>query len=228
MEKNAWLIVAKSNLHVGNENVSNAGLIDKSIQRNVITKLPCINSSSLKGALNEYATVVGQLSSEDRIQLFGVDKNNKANTQKGNTIFFDANILALPRPKDDTLYELVYDENVLEMYVTHLANFGIEIDITVLKEKLQAINPNKPFRALAKGEFEEYCSDDELPIIARNCLENGESVNLWYEQMLPQETILGTILLSENNLLRDTIENQMIQIGANATIGFGYCKFVQL
>lgn len=29
--KNAWLIIAKANLHVGNENISNYGLIDKAI-----------------------------------------------------------------------------------------------------------------------------------------------------------------------------------------------------
>lgn len=46
--KNAWLIIAKANLHVGNENISNYGLIDKAIQRDIVTNLPCINSSSLK------------------------------------------------------------------------------------------------------------------------------------------------------------------------------------
>ena len=49
-----WLIIARSNLHVGNENVTNYGLIDKAIQRDSLTDLPCINSSSLKGAINEY------------------------------------------------------------------------------------------------------------------------------------------------------------------------------
>ena len=54
--KTAWLIVAKTSLHVGNENTSNYGLIDKAVQRDAVTGLPCINSSSLKGAINEYAS----------------------------------------------------------------------------------------------------------------------------------------------------------------------------
>ena len=53
-KNNVWFITAKTNLHVGNENTSSYGLIDLSVQRNVTTGLPCINSSSLKGALNEY------------------------------------------------------------------------------------------------------------------------------------------------------------------------------
>lgn len=55
--KSVWLITAKTNLHVGNENTSNYGLVDKLIQRDALTGLPCINSSSLKGALNEFFTV---------------------------------------------------------------------------------------------------------------------------------------------------------------------------
>ena len=56
MNTNVWLIQAKTNLHVGNKNTSNYGLIDKAIQRDPLTQIPCINSSSLKGALNEYCT----------------------------------------------------------------------------------------------------------------------------------------------------------------------------
>ena len=87
--KNAWLIIAKANLHVGNENVSNYGLIDKAIQRDIVTNLPCINSSSLKGAINEYTTMVctTSITPQQRISIFGVDKNDKSKTQKGNTVF---------------------------------------------------------------------------------------------------------------------------------------------
>lgn len=67
MEKqNVWFITAKTNLHVGNENTSSYGLIDKAIQRDALTNLPCINSSSLKGALNEYATNEAKLDSQKR------------------------------------------------------------------------------------------------------------------------------------------------------------------
>lgn len=51
-----WLIIPQTNLHVGNESVVSFGVIDKAIQRDVTTTLPCINSSSLKGAVKEFLT----------------------------------------------------------------------------------------------------------------------------------------------------------------------------
>mgnify|MGYP003554302559 CR=1 FL=1 len=49
-----WLIIPQTNLHVGNESIVNFSVIDKAIQRDVTTGIPCINSSSLKGAIKEY------------------------------------------------------------------------------------------------------------------------------------------------------------------------------
>ena len=86
-----WLIKAETNLHVGNENNSGYGIIDKAIQRDAVTSFPCINSSSLKGAINEYCTVVADSTPEQRIRIFGADKNGKASvSQKGGVVFFDA------------------------------------------------------------------------------------------------------------------------------------------
>ena len=76
-------------------------------------------------------------------------------------------------------------------------------------------------------KFAALCSDDNLPIIARNVLENGESKNLWYEQVLPAETVLYTIIQEKGEDLKNALtqEGKLVQIGANATIGYGYCKF---
>lgn len=228
MATNLWLIIAEANLHVGNENVSSYGLIDKAIQRDALTNLPCINSSSLKGALNEYATEMTNLNPTERISIFGVDKGKEnSETKKGGSIFFDANLLLLPRQKDNSLYELVTTENILNNFAERATMFGFSLTKDQLKEKLN--NTGLKFRILETDkEFKEYCSDDELPIIARNCLENGESKNLWYEQILPQKTVLGTLIISHDNLLEERIKDKIIQIGANATIGFGYCRFVKL
>lgn len=224
--KSVWLIVAKTNLHVGNENISNYGLIDKSIQRDVLTGLPCINSSSLKGAINEFIIHEKIISAKERIQIFGADKlQESTDKQKGGAIFFDANILVLPQQDDTTLYKLKYSEKVVQMFTDRLKLFGIDykpIDfIKLLKEKLEQ-------EIYKDEEFAANCSDEELPVIARNCLENGESKNLWYEQTLPRETVLGTLLLSDDDKLDKAIAGKIIQIGANATIGYGYCKFIKL
>lgn len=221
-----WLIIPQTNLHVGNESVVSFGVIDKAIQRNVTSLLPCINSSSLKGAIKEYLTYqVGEdMAGKDQIKkLFGSIKAESNDVQKGSVCFFDADLLAIPKPcvNGNNVYELVYSDKVL-------TNF--ENKVNVLGGNLQ--NTKNHFdndsKSIGFAEFEKLCSDNELPIIARNCLDNGESVNLWYEQVLPAQSVLGTIIITEGKNDLDELNGKIVQIGANATIGYGYCKFVKL
>lgn len=240
MKNSVWLITAKTNLHVGNENMSSYGLIDKAIQRNALTGLPCINSSSLKGALNEWAThqetentKKNILDSDERLYIFGVDKTNKkTETQKGSYIFFDANILFLPIQDDTQLYKLATCESVLNSFREKIKLFGIicNNDNTELTDNLKTIMDfRKEIKIISDEEFIELCDDDNLPIIARNKLDNGESKNLWYEQILPQETVFYTLISGkEDGVFEKTLsgKSEIVQIGANATIGYGYCKFI--
>ena len=231
-KKNVWFITAKTNLHVGNENTSSYGLIDLAVQRNVTTGLPCINSSSLKGALNEYAAKEAKLESKDLIRIFGSDKvkengkSRNSDTQKGQYTFFDANILFLPVQSATNLYELVTCDAVLNRFIKQVELLtGEALDKENVKSKFGCTNE------VSNEEFGELCSDDNLPIIARNVLENGESKNLWYEQVIPAETVFYTIIDDKGdralaNKIAD--DKAIVQIGANATIGYGYCKFTNL
>lgn len=229
-KNNAWLISAKSNLHVGNENTSSYGLIDKAIQRDALTGLPCINSSSLKGSLNEWASQAAQMDPKDRIKIFGVDKLGKSKeTQKGAYTFFDANILLLPIQNDTTLYHFATCPAVLDGFITRMKLFGKKYT----RNSLKALLEEKGYKYVEESnyKFNELCHDDNLPIIARNVLENGMSKNLWYEQILPQETVFYTLTLGEENGELEqklTDSSELVQIGANATIGYGYCKFIKL
>lgn len=76
--------------------------------------------------------------------------------------------------------------------------------------------------------FKQRCSDYSLPVIARNNLENGQSKNLWYEQIVPRESrfffaATETPGKSGEAFFNHLNENRIIQIGANATIGYGQC-----
>ena len=233
--KSVWLIAAKTNLHVGDENTSNYGLIDKSIQRDALTGLPCINSSSLKGALNEYFAIESKVKI-DLVKVFGSDKTPQGknkDTQKGSYAFFDANILFLPVQGSNELFYWATCDAVLNNYRERLKLFGLDSEsdldrlIIQLKTKLGK-NNIRVDRIPDEKRFMELCDDDNLPIIARNKLDNGESANLWYEQILPQETVFYTLFLSKEKLIEDILNNQIVQIGANATIGYGYCKFQKL
>lgn len=231
-KNNVWFITTKTNLHVGNENTSSYGLIDLAVQRNVTTNLPCINSSSLKGALNEYAAKEAKLESKDLVRIFGSDKvkengkSRNSNTQKGQYTFFDANILFLPKQSDTKLYELVTCEAVLDRFIKQVKLLtGETLDKEAVKSKFGCTNE------VSNEKFNELCSDDNLPIIARNVLENGESKNLWYEQVVPAETVFYAIIDDKGdrtlaNKIAD--DKAIVQIGANATIGYGYCRFNNL
>ncbi len=69
----------------------------------------------------------------------------------------------------------------------------------------------------------------DLPIIARNYLVNGISSNLWYEEVVPREARFYTIITrhAEKDDLNDFLKtkNNLVQLGANATVGYGLCKF---
>ena len=226
-----WLIVPKTNLHVGNENTSSYGIIDKAIQRDVLTDLPCIYSSSLKGALNEFCCSVlreGE-DAKKRITIFGCDQKRKGEveTSKGRAIFFDAKLLFLPKQDDRDLFVYTTSEKVLEQFQSRVRMFvpDFKIDMQQLQQYFQL-----PRRVEIESNemFHERCDNLNLPIIARNCLENGVSQNLWYEQILPMETILYTVTIDDDDTLENVLEGQLVQIGANATIGYGFCYFKKL
>lgn len=67
------------------------------------------------------------------------------------------------------------------------------------------------------------CGKNCLPVIARNYLENGISQNLWYEEIVPRESrfYFATSCLEEQTDFESLLLQNNIQIGANATIGYG-------
>lgn len=222
-----WLIIPQTNLHVGNEGVGTFGVIDKAIQRDVTTNLPCINSSSLKGAIKEYFSESVKKTSEIAVDvkcLFGSFKND-TDTRKGEATFFDATLLYLPVQSDTNLYDLVYSDCFLSSFVEKVKELGCEdFSEKTIKDKISYPHVQE----VGCEHFIELCNDESLPIIARNCLDDGESVNLWYEQVLPSMSVLATIIETPVDKTLDVLDGKVIQIGANATIGYGFCKFVNI
>lgn len=83
---------------------------------------------------------------------------------------------------------------------------------------------------LHNSDLSHLADNHHLPVIARNHLENGQSTNLWYEQVLPRQTRFAFTLLRPDTLTHATdfddrlTEKGLVQIGANASVGYGYCK----
>lgn len=87
------------------------------------------------------------------------------------------------------------------------------------------------FAILSNVEFAQIAK--ELPIVARNYLNNGISDNLWYEEYVPREARFLTMVTREDSstdhLGQYLAENdQLAQLGANATVGYGLCEFKKL
>lgn len=78
--------------------------------------------------------------------------------------------------------------------------------------------------------FKLIVSDYHLPVIARNYLENGQSKNLWYEQIIPRDSrfFFATTSIIDTDFFDYFNEGRIIQIGANATIGYGLTKVTKL
>ena len=83
-------------------------------------------------------------------------------------------------------------------------------------------------------DFKELC--ENLPVIARNHLENGKSQNLWYEEVVPRQSRFYFIVAvpdSGNTKKIDHefakhLQDNLIQIGANASIGYGFTKIKRI
>lgn len=228
-----WLIIPQTNLHVGSESTVNFSVIDKAIQRDVTTNLPCINSSSLKGAIKEYMSECANMDVSKLKDIFGSVKSDSTDIKKGSVLFFDASLLFIPKQcGEGKTYELVYSDKVLEDFSKKVNNLveGNSISKEILLSQVRSImgQDNVAKNSVDRETFTTYCDDDALPIISRNCLENGESVNLWYEQVLPSLSVLATIIVTKEKEQMDALNGKIVQIGANATIGYGYCKFVKI
>lgn len=88
---------------------------------------------------------------------------------------------------------------------------------------------------LSNEGFMELTADESMPVMPRNSLENGISKNLWYEQVLPRQSKFYTLILSPSDdskkdefIIGLTQKQQLIQVGANASIGYGFCEFQKL
>ena len=268
-QPNLYILTNLTNMHVGSGKNS-YGIIDNLIQRDVLSSLPTIQSSSLKGALREFFSYSFGDRKDDRIKyIFGSDaKEDREKPQAGNYVFMSANLLSLPVRSNvqaffratcpliinQFLEELkalgvtIPEEEVLRQFMAlidgkdalHFENFSTE----VILEELDIIASKSEFAQLSRlfdlfGEklvllsdekFMELVQDENLPIIARNYLENGVSQNLWYEQILPRQCHFSFLVLSplpDDNSLGDfstTLTSNTFQIGANASIGYGLCK----
>lgn len=267
MKPELYIIQCKSNLHVGSGD-SNYGVIDKLVQRDTADNLPCIYSSSLKGAFREYFE---EALKEKKLadSIFGEGSNKNSNGQsKGSHIFQQAFLLTIPlRSNQKPFYSSISPfivEQLLEMAKLFNYKFPEELEKELKMVKSFQPQNNKPiiFHNPTNLEIEDFSlfdqsteklpelqniigkdivilstddmkrmtNDYHLPIIARNKLDNGQSKNLWYEQVLPRESIFTAFVATDAtpDEFKSKVNNKIVQIGGDSSVGYGYSLIYSL
>ncbi|PID93470.1 MAG: type III-B CRISPR module RAMP protein Cmr4 [Bacteroidetes bacterium] len=247
MTTRAYLITCLTNMHVG-VGGTNYDIIDNAVQRDVTTGLPTIFSSSLKGALREYCRHYG-LKKEDINYIFGSDEKGESNV--GNYNILPADLLSFPvRAKGIPYYNATAKELIAQINYTgkalgldHLIDFSEEGEMEKPKTKREGQRLEEYTSIGGLAATNQYIGDniavfhyndlqyltERLPVIARNQLENGQSKNLWYEEVVPKASrFVFFVKIEENNAERlqafeALITKNPVQIGANGSIGYGFC-----
>lgn len=221
MSTYVFKITCLTNLHAGSGDSGGFGVVDKTVQRDPATNLPTIHASGLKGALREHFS---DASWENRV--FGSNQKSRqpGSSERGSYHFFTADLLALPKP--DSAPPYFKQVSTLDY-------------INDLKQKYEALGAKGIVMPIVSFDPDFLELAEELPVIARNQLDNGVSQNLWYEEVVPrQSSFLVAIQVPDDEeekkaqTSKDSLIHQLtkapIQIGGNATVGYGFCSFTQI
>ena len=223
-----------TNMHVGNGDI-NYSIIDNEVEKDAVLGEAVIPSSGVKGALRAYAKSEGfaQLDS-----VFGSD-----NDMPGTYKFLSAGLLARPVriTKGEGAYKLATNADIIKAFNDLCEGLGLakQIDesmITSVNVDIE-LEGNKLTKVVTpKFESDEWAvltelSQISLPVSARNSLDDkGISKNLWYEQYVPHHSVFYLIVISPNeeNAIDSLLNNQVIQFGADASVGCGLVKIERI
>ena len=268
-DNKVYLIKNVTNLHVGSGE-SNFGIVDNGVQRDVLTNYPTIHSSSLKGAIREYFEFYKN--DNKFIQhIFGDEDKNP-----GNVKFNEVHMLGIPFRSKDCPYVFCMSDMSIKMFVDLLNDFNVDLEIKNIFQNYISINEIKSNVStivedleISKNdelkELKEFLNEEniailphkkfekllkDLPIVARNKLNNGKSENLFYEEFVPRRSKFFSVIsfpvlerVTNDERFNDkvkiksfykefqnmiTSETNLVQIGANASIGYGLCKFKEV
>lgn len=243
MKAHVFKMTCLTNLHVGNGDV-NYSIIDNEVEKDAVFGTPVIPSSGIKGALRSYAE---EKQAEIVREVFGDGDT------RGGYKFLAAQMLGRPVrvSKGGGAYVVATSPELLESFASLCREIGAEIPeleqlpavhsgfsggkaaeaegITLEKEEMhpgmKKLFGEDPWMVLT---HEELCGI-QLPVIARNALDiNGESQNLWYEEYVPHHSVFYLPVLTPGDEMKLQIEDEVVQFGADASIGYGLMKIEKL
>ena len=253
---NAYFIQCVTNMHVGSGDTS-YGIIDKMVQRDTVTGYPTIHASSLKGALREHFEKKWGKGNSSIKEIFGKEGEDGGDSETGDCVFLSADLIALPIRCTHQQYVLGFDKMITDMINTKAKRivgkeifsckvngeqnnfFGASNSAEIYAEDYlltpkgytSPLNTQENFLANKYATFknEDFATlAKNLPVVARNKVKGNK--NLWYEEIVPHQTLFLTFIgtSKENSDFTTALSTDLIQIGANASVGYGLCKFIPI
>lgn len=195
------------------------------------------------------------------IWIFGTEESERTNPQAGKYDFLNADLFALPVRTNYFLYALAFSKLSMDLingkaekllakkifdctnlsdgtlYSKQTANavavYAEDISLTLQNSQ----NIQSPFNYanvhqyayLKENDMDEFAKN--LPVHARNNIQDGTSANLWYEEIVPHQTLFVTHIIHNGEYQSDfdtALTENIVQIGGNASVGHGICKFYKL
>lgn len=252
MYKHILKMECLTGLHAGSGDV-NYNIIDNEVERDPVNDRPVIHSSGVKGAFRDAYESAG---GSDTRRIFGsIGKNDEYTT--GAYKFLNASLLTRPlRASGNGLASVpVTTLDTINSYLKLLSGFGCnhygvdsidyDADCNFLSKDGKVMIEGEPSKAMppelaaklsrlsdilpANTVIARTLDDHPLPVMARNCLENGKSVNLWYEEYVPQTSVFYTVILTDDEELDPALGvGGVVQFGGNASIGYGFMKLTEI
>ena len=241
-----------TNLHMGSGDI-NYNIIDNEVEKDAISGLPVIHASGVKGALKD--AMKGRCDVEKVFGFSGSgDAGNPGSHKFLDAYLFSRPMRVSGSNRTSSISVVTIDS--VNRFLKQLSGFNMnpyginEISIPdfgdneflVMSDecirvedentgKLQGETSNQlkiigndllgNSFAIAKN-FDDY----HLPVLARNYLENGISKNLWYEEVVPHDSVFTFAVIYPDNAELNFPD--VVQFGGNASIGCGYCKISKL
>ena len=248
MKTHLFKLECLTDMHVGSGE-ANYSVIDNEVQKDTVLKdVPVIHASGVKGALKEHFEIEWGIDDSKIKRIFG-DKDNA-----GSYKFLSALCVARPLrvSSGDMPYVLCSAEDILKSFSALLEGLGMS---EFYNYSGLAFDDNKKFVSAQSVEIEgEECKvvenlgdafaklgldnlavaktlrDYDLPVRARNVLdENGQSKNLWYEELVPHKSVFYfAVIVPDGKCELEFRPTEPVQFGGNASVGNGYTTITEV
>ncbi|MBQ3265283.1 MAG: type III-B CRISPR module RAMP protein Cmr4 [Ruminococcus sp.] len=245
-----------TNLHVGSGDV-NYNIVDNEVEKDAVTGYPMVHSSGFKGALREHFVKSGMSSERIKEIFGNEPGKAEIVPGSYKFLDMDliarpmrvigAGIASVPVVSVDSVNGFLEKLNDFgcnpfgiarispidfgdKQFLTNIKSDGIRVEGDTTGKLPEA--SAKELEKLSGVIGEKFAvvkdfNDYDLPVIARNYLDDGVSKNLWYEEVVPHGSVFCAVIITPDDKMELNLSDY-IQIGGHASIGCGFMKFERL